>query len=218
MEDKTVTLYIYDMTKADSKALFEKYAPSFDRERFVRIGNCKNEKARQNIIISSSALCYVLRKHDLDMGQMAYAEYGKPFIANNMGLYFNLSHSGDYIVIAVANQPVGVDIQKKVTVQEKLVDKVCSKEEAVLVKENFMDRFNYIWSLKEAAVKLYGDGLVNGMHRFTMDYNECDPDIFFKGEIYGHSRCVAFDDDYALAVACKDKFSVNEIVSLEELL
>jgi 4'-phosphopantetheinyl transferase len=39
-------------------------------------------------------------------------EYGKPFLKGNCGLHFNLSHSEDWIVCAVHDEPVGIDIER----------------------------------------------------------------------------------------------------------
>lgn len=39
-------------------------------------------------------------------------KYGKPFLKGNYKLYFNVSHSGDWIVCAIDDEPVGIDIEK----------------------------------------------------------------------------------------------------------
>jgi 4'-phosphopantetheinyl transferase len=39
-------------------------------------------------------------------------KYDKLFIKGNSRLYFNVSHSGDWIVCAIDDEPVGIDIEK----------------------------------------------------------------------------------------------------------
>ena len=41
--------------------------------------------------------------------QIEYTHKGKPFLRN--GPYFNLSHSGEYAIMAVSENEVGADIQ-----------------------------------------------------------------------------------------------------------
>ena len=38
--------------------------------------------------------------------------YGKPFLKEYPRLHFNGSHSGDYLVCAMSQNPVGVDVQR----------------------------------------------------------------------------------------------------------
>lgn len=216
MERSEVILYICDATDADTDSLLKKYGLSFDRDRLVRISQCKNDKAKQKLVATGALLVQVLRKYELDLADASYAEYGKPFIANNKGIYFNLSHSGAYIVIAVSGQPVGVDVQKKVRVHEGVIDKICEKEEADLIRSDFMDVFHKVWSYKEAAAKLMGDGLCNGMNRFVMDYSKNESEILFEGQAYGFVKSQAFYDDYALAVACREPFNIVHTAILED--
>ena len=42
--------------------------------------------------------------------EMKQTSYGKPYIENS-DIYFNISHSGSYILCAVGNEEVGVDIE-----------------------------------------------------------------------------------------------------------
>lgn len=216
MNRDEVVLYICDITDADADSLFNEYGLSFDRDRLVRISQCKNEKARGKLIATGALLAKVLNKYGLELSDVSYAEYGKPFIANNKGIYFNLSHSGAYVVIAVSGQPIGVDVQKKVSINERVIDKICDEDEAIIVKANCMDILHKVWSYKEAAAKLHGDGIVNGMDRFSMDYSKNESKILFKGQTYGYVKFHAFYEDYALAVACKEPFNIVHTAILED--
>lgn len=44
--------------------------------------------------------------------RLGIAEGGKPYLSDYANLQFNLSHSGEFVVIAVSNHPVGVDIER----------------------------------------------------------------------------------------------------------
>lgn len=216
MDKNKVVLYIANISDKDTQKLFEKYALEFDKERVARIGNCNNADSKSKKIASATFLYKVLNKYNLDMSQMAYSEHGKPFVANCDCLFFNLSHSADYAVIAIAGQPVGVDIQKKVPYKEGLVKRVCSEKEAELVREEFTDRFNYVWALKEAASKLSGEGLLSGMKCFVTDFNQENPEIFRDEEHFAYSKTMIYQDEYAIAVACREHFNIDDIIIMED--
>ena len=38
-------------------------------------------------------------------------EHGKPYLEDRQGIYVNWSHSGDYVICAVADREVGIDLQ-----------------------------------------------------------------------------------------------------------
>lgn len=39
-------------------------------------------------------------------------EYGKPHINGYPNFYYNISHTSNAIAVAIANNPIGVDIEK----------------------------------------------------------------------------------------------------------
>ncbi len=38
--------------------------------------------------------------------------YGKPYLNGYPNYYFNISHSGEFVVCAISNNPVGIDIEQ----------------------------------------------------------------------------------------------------------
>lgn len=95
---------------------------------------------------------------------------GKPCferLGDKKQVYFNLSHSGNMAACIMADEEVGLDIQKKTKVRESVVGKCFLPEEAAvlqpdagLLRGEEADRiFTRLWSRKEAAAKLTGRGL-----------------------------------------------------------
>lgn len=61
---------------------------------------------------------------------ITYNKYGKPYLKN---FYFNISHSGRWVVLACANEDVGIDIEK---IQEEIVvESFFSEEERRYINE-----------------------------------------------------------------------------------
>ena len=85
-------------------------------------------------------------------------DMGKPYFDDNK-LHFNVSHSGDYLAIAVSEQPVGIDIQESKNIKEGMYRKVVQPEETELIGNHRQKDFLRLWTLKESFVKAEGKGL-----------------------------------------------------------
>lgn len=92
---------------------------------------------------------------------LAYGEYGKPRLAHHPSIHFNLSHSADYALCAVADAPVGVDVQEMLDYDEALARHcLCDEELAWLAAQDDKSlAFTRLWVRKESLMKLTGEGL-----------------------------------------------------------
>lgn len=83
--------------------------------------------------------------------------HGRPRI-QGCALEVSVTHSGDYVAVAVSTSPVGVDIEAIRPVDYlALVGEVCSPEERAMVATE-VDFFHY-WTRKESLLKAVGVGL-----------------------------------------------------------
>lgn len=102
----------------------------------------------------------------------SYSENGKPELAECKipNLHFNLSHSGQYCVLAVAvEHELGVDIERCHAGRDyaALAQRFFSKAEYQLLENKADENLFYrMWVLKEAAVKSRGMRLLAGLDRF----------------------------------------------------
>ncbi len=101
-------------------------------------------------------------------------EHGKPF-ATQLDIHFNISHSGDMVVCAVNDKPVGIDVEQIRPIDLKVAKRVFNKEELqylfgfsptnkdYVLTENIdiLTRFFEIWTAKEATVKCSGLGIAD---------------------------------------------------------
>ncbi|MAM88887.1 MAG: hypothetical protein CME36_16405 [unclassified Hahellaceae] len=91
--------------------------------------------------------------------------FGKPAVADSP-LHFNLSHSSREAILAIARQPVGIDIEytERADIDVvSLLDLVChAREKQVLLALDEVDcrlAFYRLWTQKEAYCKALGHGL-----------------------------------------------------------
>ena len=90
-----------------------------------------------------------------------YNEHGKPFIEG--GPYFSISHCKNGIAVAVADEPIGIDIEHIRKADESLIERTMNAEESQRLMANsqeLRDRdFTRLWTQKEAVVKWQGTGI-----------------------------------------------------------
>lgn len=92
---------------------------------------------------------------------------GKPFLARPAAsLEFNLSHSGRHCLIAVADRPVGVDIEtwRAISDLSGVALRVTTAREAELLERRpareIHSSFLGLWTRKEALLKALGQGFL----------------------------------------------------------
>ena len=102
---------------------------------------------------------------------------GKPALAGTdaeTGLHFNLSHSGDRVLYAVARREVGVDLEclDRNVNHVAILERVCAPSEWVafqaLPAERIQPAFFACWTRKEAIAKALGGGLTSGLRTFEV--------------------------------------------------
>ena len=88
---------------------------------------------------------------------------GKPYFAGDKAPRFNLSHAGEYVILAIGREEVGVDIAKPAGADEMLARRCFTSAELARVmpaRSCFdADMFFRFWTLKESYLKFIGTGL-----------------------------------------------------------
>ncbi len=95
--------------------------------------------------------------------------FGKPMLEND-GLHFSLSHTTGFVVCAIGDRELGVDVEKTRTYREALVRRFfCPEEQAFLGRSADSDEdFTVLWTLKESYLKALGCGLNRPLNSFCV--------------------------------------------------
>jgi phosphopantetheinyl transferase len=132
--------------------------------------------------------------------EIAYAEKGKPYLPEYPGMYFSLSHSGDYVALALSCHPVGVDIQEKRELSDALQLKYFTEEERKSGYAPFA-----IFSGKESYIKFTGEGMSRSFTDFSVSFK--NKTVTVNGRVAAYVRGYDLEDgSYMLSVCdkCKD--------------
>lgn len=69
--------------------------------------------------------------------------------------FWSMAHKNDFVVSAISDNPIGVDLEMNEKKSEMLFDHFTNKEWAVLNKKTWQN-FYQAWTAKEATIKLLG--------------------------------------------------------------
>ncbi len=156
------------------------------------------EKAKRYKMEDDQKRCVLgglLLRRFLGDTQIADNGFGKPIAEN--GVCFNLSHSGEYALLAVDSQNIGCDIERIKTVPFEKIGKIvfCEKEmEKIKSSPDKAGEFFTLWTKKEALLKCIGEGF----HREAKSV-DVSGDVFREngGEYRMKTYCFS---DYVISV------------------
>jgi len=158
----------------------------------------------------------VFRDYGISSGDLVIdtSEKGKPYLASHPHIHFNISHSGDWVVIAFSSAEVGVDVEKIRDVNLRIAQRFFSVEEKQqlfsLPAKKQMDYFFDLWTLKESFLKAIGTGLTKPLKSFTI--KQTDKGFYLsENEIERQAmlKQIKIERNYKLSV-CSIKDEISE--------
>lgn len=100
--------------------------------------------------------------------EIAYNLQGKPYFLSHREIFFNISHSANYVACIIGDRPVGIDIEGRRKARETLAKRFFDESEAQWIEEqDFEERFFRIWTLKEAYGKATGQGVLDILNKIV---------------------------------------------------
>ena len=153
--------YTYDNINNYTKDDYRKMYNSLNQINKNKIDKLKNTRDKKLSILSKYLLKTILsQKYQLDYNNIYNNENNKPLIKE---IYFNISHSHDYVALVFSNNKVGIDIEKIRKVNINIINAFCTKNEKRYIL-NSKDKYNNlfkIYTMKEAYFKMIGADLFN---------------------------------------------------------
>lgn len=150
----------YQMMSKDKKQRVDKLCLNDDKKRTV-VGEMLVRKAISELFSTPpESIVFGVK------------ENGKPF-AKDIPIEFNISHSGNMVVCAISDTPVGIDIEQIRPVDLSVAKRICTENELIYIfgkkpetlefkissDKEILRRFFKIWTTKEAYAKNIGAGI-----------------------------------------------------------
>lgn len=161
-----IKTYIIDIRQLEDEALFTRSLEAVSPYRRQKIALLKNENDKRRSLGAAIALNEALSDYGLKERAMEYEQgrQGKPFLRYHPEINFSISHSGDYALCSVGNEPIGNDIERVRSGRERVAERFFAEKELAWIRETEEmeereERIFRIWTMKESFLKVTGLGM-----------------------------------------------------------
>jgi len=210
-----VKLYSVKIDSIINYQIFDQLLVYFEKDKPLIKAFYKIEDSQRALV--SAVLIRVIAIYQLGIGsrqiQLGKNKYGKPFLKDQVDFHFNISHSGEWVVCAVDDEPIGIDIEKIQDIDLSIADRLFSMQEFIdihaLPQKEQLPYFYDIWTLKESYIKAWGKGLSIPLDSFSIRvYKDGKVGIDTYNSFKDcHFKQFNIDDDYKLSVcSLKNEF------------
>lgn len=168
-----ISYLLFDQMEQCSEEAVARLMDEVIPQRREEVSRVKPLKSRFGMLKSFQMLRQLLP--DLDWTHVTFrrGEHGKPFLCDAQGVrlegvHFNLSHCAGGILVAVADYPIGVDIETFRKPSSGLLRRCMNDGEIRQIEqsEEPLRTFAELWTRKEAVGKCRGTGLTDDMPHF----------------------------------------------------
>lgn len=160
-------------------------------------------------------VCYSEFTRESRFPRILYERYGKPYLEDNDFFHFNISHSGEWVVIAYGDKEVGIDVEK---VSDEMAEiapiwMTGSELNRIDMPEGIKktEEITKLWTMKESYLKYRGTGLYTAMKSFGV----LEEMKKYNGEVKFHTRRLS--GNYYMTVCGADEEINAEEITLGNL-
>lgn len=120
------------------------------------------------------ALQKELQTHGFDtLPPLTYSSFGRPYFPDYPQIQFSISHSGDWVLMALAPHLIGVDVEGLRAIDYSIMSRFFASAEAEWVASAESpcvknERFFMVWSMKESYIKAIGKGIYQSLDTFAI--------------------------------------------------
>lgn len=158
-------------------------AAALDPDEAAELARISQPGRRRHYLLARALLRHVLAAAGATIdtpARFGRAESGRLLLTAPAGWHISLSHAGDLVAVVAATAPCGVDIEQERDARVAAVArryfapaeaKRLAEADAAAARRDFFR----LWTLKEAAVKAFGEGLAGNLARLAFDLAPEEP-------------------------------------------
>ncbi len=181
---------INDLSFAD----YEKWFSLMTGEKKEKVNRMRLEDDKKRSVIGEMLVKKAISKNSgVSFEKIVFnvTPNGKPYIENS-DIHFNISHCEDWVVCAIHNKSIGIDIEKIRPINFKIAKRFFTPNEQKYVfskvptEEDFekthdnqvLKRFFEVWTGKEAYLKYKGTGITDNLNALYVNENNLITEYF----------------------------------------
>ncbi|HMD49303.1 MAG TPA: 4'-phosphopantetheinyl transferase superfamily protein [Bryobacteraceae bacterium] len=214
-------VHIWTLPTGGADDLVARLERVLDAEELNRAARFRFNHLRESFVVSHGALRTLLGRY-LNVPpaevRFVYGSKGKPALALQSNIEFNMTHSGGLAVIALTlDREIGVDVEqiRSMPDRQAIASRFfCAEEAAEILSLPEAEReraFYCCWTRKEAYIKAIGDGLSTPLDEFRVTVQPGEPARFvhIARDTEAAEAWMLHDlrlaPDYAAALAYRDR-------------
>lgn len=172
------------------------------------------EDDRKRCVGAWRIICRILQDSGISDNKLTYGINGKP---EADGIFFNVSHSGNYVIGLFSDVPIGCDIELMTEPPLEIADAYfyCSERAYLNLAEDKKLAFFKLWTIKESYMKMTGEGMSLPLDSFEVRLNDNKTSLYRNGE---RQKCafMCFDFDGHYVSLCEKKENVSFVSGFPE--
>ncbi|WP_238861419.1 4'-phosphopantetheinyl transferase superfamily protein [Clostridium sp. YIM B02569] len=218
-----VQVYAVSIDSNNLELLLNSYIYLLNEEKRNKIYRFMYIEDKQRTIVGDLLIKAILmEKLNINYNKVEFYcnKFGKLYLKGFNNIYFNISHSGKWIVCAIDDEEIGIDIEEVKPIDINIGAVAFSDNELDLLSRqeeyNKLNFFYRLWTLKESYVKSVGMGLNMQLKSFSIDVDK----------VYSHSKILdryfrqyVIEKNYIVSICgLKNKFTEEiKFKNIEEL-
>lgn len=169
-------VFLYNLHDLE-EAVYPLFYQAVTSKRQERADRYYRKEDAIRCVMSEVLVRYVYHhiRNDKNLPDIVYPSQGKPYLSNDRGFHFSVSHTGDYVAVGYAPGEIGIDIEQinRPLNRKSIAISVFTPEEQAYVfgtygekeisetsfsEEGDLLRFAKLWTAKESYLKYLGCG------------------------------------------------------------
>ncbi|MGW5982737.1 4'-phosphopantetheinyl transferase family protein [Bacillus mycoides] len=199
-------IYAVDVSNHLDRKYFQHLFECLGSQKQYRIQSFHHDDDKERTLIGEILIRYMI-SHYLNMKPdrviLKYNTYGKPYIEEDPA-FFNLSHSGKWVVAVIDHKENGIDVQEIGKVDMNVAKNFFLQREYLelmqLEGEARANLFYELWTLKESYIKTIGKGLSIPLNSFTFEKSKENQYQSFTGKKSIFFQTYNIDPQYKMAL------------------
>jgi 4'-phosphopantetheinyl transferase len=203
-----VEIYLTKFEEPLSQPVWDFYSKRLPLELLDRVNKFYHWQDRHSCLFGKLLLLEGLKnleiKHDI-LKNLQYNAFRRPSIPN-IGLDFNISHSGKYVVCAIGNLQIGIDIEENKETSLEDFEKIMTPKQWNIIRNSPQPykAFYRFWTIKESVIKADGRGLSIPLDELEIEDNT----VNYDGKLWNTAE-LNIDNKYNAALASNKSCAFN---------